>query len=287
VQWGRFDRTFHSIQTSFSRRMRNRISAGVNWTWTLSDRGTTAMPGQQLRIDHHADGTYSIRDDQAVANALFADQGVTSHVIVAHMTWQLPGPRRARNTLGRWVTTGLNGWQLSSVFRADSGAPYDVGYTYQEGGGTALTGSPDYPARVVVTGDPGSGCSSNQYRQFNTAAFSGPLPGSVGLESGRNLLHNCGDHRLDLSLVRTIPFLFHWRLEVRIDMFNAFNAVIFNARNATMQLTSPTNQTLTNGQYRSDGSLDPSRLKPENAGFGAATNALSPRSVQIQGRIRM
>ena len=49
-----------------------------------------------------------------------------------------------------------------------------------------LTGSPNYLARIVLNGDPGSGCSSNQYKQFNTAAFSGPTYHSIGAESGAN-----------------------------------------------------------------------------------------------------
>ena len=99
---------------------------------------------------------------------------------------------------------------------------------------------------------PVSGCSTDQYRQFNTAAFSGPLPGSVGLDSGRYLLHACGDHRLDLSLRRTVPlpFLFHRHLEVRLDVFNLFNAVIFNALNTTLELASPADQRVTNAQFR-------------------------------------
>ena len=44
-----------------------------------------------------------------------------------------------RRQIGRIV----NGFQLSGVFRLDSGAPYDVSYTYQTGGGANLTGSPD------------------------------------------------------------------------------------------------------------------------------------------------
>ena len=50
-----------------------------------------------------------------------------------------------------------------------------------------LTGSPDYGARVRLVGDPGEGCSSNLYSQFNTSAFQGPLYNSVGLESGAEL----------------------------------------------------------------------------------------------------
>jgi hypothetical protein len=227
-----------------------------------------------------------VRADQATAEALFADQGVTSHILVGNFTWQLPRIVAPQSDASRVAAAILNDWMLSGVARVDSGAPYDVSFTYADGGGTNLTGSPDYNARVVITGDPGSGCSSNQYRQFNTEAFSGPLPGSVGLESGRNILHSCRDHRLDLSLVRSLPFFFHWQLEIRFDFFNVFNAVIFNARNTTMQLVSPTDQTLTNAQYLPDGTLDPERLTPNNAGFGAATNALPPRSIQLQGRIK-
>ena len=44
IQWGQFHRTFHSVQTSFQRRLRNGVSLGVNWTYTLSDRGNTGLP---------------------------------------------------------------------------------------------------------------------------------------------------------------------------------------------------------------------------------------------------
>ena len=68
-----------------------------------------------------------------------------------------------------------------------------------------LTGSPSYNARIVDNGDPGSGCSSDPYKQFNTAAFSGPTYRSVGLESGRNVLRGCADNTLDLAIARNFP----------------------------------------------------------------------------------
>ena len=248
IQWGRFHRTFQSIQTSFQRRLRNGLSLGVNWTYTLSDRGNTGLPAPQLRIDHRADGTYAVRPDQATAEALFGDLRVLRHLVVANFVWSLP-EIKTETAIRRHVGRVVNGWQLSGVFRLDSGAPYDVSYTYQAGGGASLTGSPDYTARVAITGDPGSGCSSNQYRQFNTAAFSGPRPGSVGLESGRNILHSCGDHRLDLSLQRGLKVYRGHQVVLRIDLFNALNAIIFNSRNTTVQFTNPIDQTITNSQY--------------------------------------
>ena len=90
IQWGRFHRTFHSVQTSFQRRLRSGVSLGVNWTYTLSDRGNTGLPAPQLRIDHHADGTYAVRADQATAEALFGDQGGLRHLVVANFVWILP-----------------------------------------------------------------------------------------------------------------------------------------------------------------------------------------------------
>jgi hypothetical protein len=53
-----------------------------------------------------------------------------------------------------------------------------------------------------------------------------------------------------------------------------------------MQLTSPTNQTLTNNQFNADGSLNTARVKPNQAGFGAVTGAQAMRSVQAQVRFQ-
>jgi len=51
-----------------------------------------------------------------------------------------------------------------------------------------------------------------------------------------------------------------------------------------MQMASPTNQTIVNSQYLADGTLDPNRLLPRNAGFGAATGAQALRTMQLQFR---
>ena len=99
----------------------------------------------------------------------------------------------------------VNDWQLSGIWTASTAGTYAVGFSYQNGGGNVnLTGSPDYGGRVRIVGDVGGGCSSDPYRQFNTAAFQGPLIGSVGLESGNSYLHGCFAQALDLSIARNI-----------------------------------------------------------------------------------
>ena len=74
------------------------------------------------------------------------------------------------------------------------------------------------------------------------------------------------------------------RLQLRLDVFNAFNTAVINARQTQIQYISPTDLTIRNSQTRADGSIDPARLTPRTAGFGAATGAQTMRNVQVQIR---
>jgi len=200
----------------------------------------------------------------------------------------------------------LNDWQLSGILTAgsafqpgaiqangaaqanpanNSNGRYDITYTYQNNGtNTNLTGSPDYAAKILYVGNPGSGCSSNQYAQFNTSAVAGPTYGSVGLESGRFLLGGCFEHTIDMAIAKNVKVGGNRSLQFRLDVYNLFNTVIYNNRNSTVIYRSPTDQTIVNSQYLADGSLDPNRLTPRNAGFGAATSAQPLRNLQLQVR---
>ena len=257
----------------------------------------------QLRLQHAADGTISVRSDQAAYERLNENLALQRHVVKAFALWNIPN---APAKVGQVARAILSDWQLSSVLTAGSayqpgaiqanGAAqtnptntangrYDINYTYQNNGtNTNLTGSPDYAAKIVYVGDPGSGCSSNQYRQFNTVAIAGPTYGSVGLESGRFVLGGCPDHTVDLAIARNIRLGGNRNLQFRLDVFNVFNVVIYNDRNNTVIYRSPTDQTVVNSQYLPDGTLDPNRLTPRNAGFGAATNAQPLRNMQLQIR---
>ena len=75
------------------------------------------------------------------------------------------------------------------------------------------------------------------------------------------------------------------QLQFRLDAFNAFNAVVINARNTTLNLTSLTNLTPLNSQFLPDGSLDPTRQTPKTAGFGAATGAQAMRNLSVTDQV--
>ncbi len=105
-----------------------------------------------------------------------------------------------------------------------------------------ITGSPDFGGNVVLSGNPGSGCSSNPLAQFNVSVVKGPTYGSVGMDSPRNNMRGCPTDNVDTSVMRRFRF---WkfqesrRFEFRADIFNVLNIVQFNARNSYGYLQQP------------------------------------------------
>jgi len=276
-----FGETFHSVQASFNRRFRGGMSFGVNYTYSISLEGNT---GLTQRLQHAADGTFTVRADQAQYEELNKNLAIQPHVLRGNLVWDLPdlvADGGAKRMLGYL----LNDWQLSGIVNFSSGTNYDLGYSYNANGGNVnLTGSPDYAARIVYIGDPGSGCSGDQYAQFNTSAVTGPGYNSTGLESGRNIMRGCVQRDIDLSLARTIRIGGGRSVQLRADAFNAFNIVNINGRSSTIQYNSPTDLTVRNPQFNADGSLNQARLTPRNAGFGAATSAGGMRTVRLTAR---
>ena len=276
------ERTYHSLQLSLQRRFRNGLSFGFNDTIGLYDRQKTTP-----RLQHDPDGTVSIRADQADADRLLGDNNPQAHLIKANFVWDMPDLRSGTGFM-RAIAAIANDWQLAGIWTAATGSAYSIGYSYNNGGGNVnLTGSPDYGGRIRIVGDTGSGCSDNVYSQFNVAAFQGPLPGSVGLESGNNYLKGCFQSAVDLSLQRTITLGGSRAIQLRADVFNAFNEARITGRNTTVNFVNPSDPvTATNLPYDANGNLIASRSLPRGAGFGVANAYQTPRQVQLQIRFR-
>src|SRR5262249_26450838 len=227
-----FHDTYHSLQFTWNRRYRNGYAFGVNYTRGLSFTGNT---GLQERIQHNADGTYSIRPDQAQYEALNNNLDLRPNIIKANALYDIPKLHGSDHGAMKALGYVLNDWQVSGVFTAGSSTSaansnngqntsnfaYDLAYSYQSNGtNTNITGSPDYGGRVVYTGGAGNGCSSNQYAQFNYKVVQGPSFNSVGLESGRNILHNCMDHTVDMALSKSVRLPGQKNIMFRADIFN-------------------------------------------------------------------
>ena len=279
-QWSRGWRTYHSIQASFNRRFSNGLSFGFNDTISLSDRQNTTA-----RLEHAADGSYRLRADQGQADDLLGNALGSRHLLKGNFVWDLPD-LAADGGVARVLAVIVNDWQVSGVWTGSTGAPYTVGYSYSSGGSSInLTGSPNYAARIRIVGDPGAGCSADPHRQFNTAAFAGPLPNSLGLESANDYLRGCFTSTLDLALARNIRLGGGRSVQLRLDIFNAPNSAIVTGRQTTMNLASPNAPDVaTNAAFDASGNLVDSRSRPSGAGFGVANNYQAPRTVQLQLR---
>jgi len=278
----RFWDRYHSMQFSVNRRFRGGFSFGANYTWGITLIGNT---GLNERYVHAADGKISLRSDQAAYEKLMEKLDVRPHLIKANAVWNSPDIQSA----GSIVRHLVKDWQISGIWTGSSGAAYDLAYTYtSDGGNVNITGSPDWGGRVKLGSNLGSGCSSNQFGQFTGAAVTGPGYNSVSMESGRNYMRYCPNKTVDMSLVRRISFgkIFNEsrRLEMRLDVFNALNTVVINGVSTTATFNNPTAMALQNNQYLSDGTLNPARMQPKSAGFGAATGAQNMRNLQIQFR---
>ena len=197
------------------------------------------------------------------------------HTVVSNFVWQLPNA----DVNNRALAAVIHDWQVSGVFRAGSGAPYTVTYNIPGISPYTLTGTQRLEsARIVITGDPGSGYSDDPYQQFNPGAFTTPKTNSDGLESGTNYLRYQPQYVLDLSVARFIRFGGSRRLELRVDAFNALNTFTITGVNTTLQVRSLTDPTPTNLSRDASGNLI------NSTGFGTVNAVAAARQVQLMAR---
>ena len=272
--------TSHQLILSLNRRFRHGVSFGFSDTISLYDHRSTAA-----RIEHDANG-WKYRSDQALADELLGTYIPNAiQIVKANFVWALPHLSSGQPAL-RALGQVVNDWQLAGVLTADTGAAYDAAFQYASGGANVeITGSPDFAPRIRLVGDPGSGCSSDPLKQFNTAAFQGPNIGSTGLDSAGGVLRRCGKAIMDMAISRTIRLGRARSFQFRVDIFNILNTAAITAVNTTAQFASPTaNTVVSNLPYDANGNVIPSFSTPRSAGFGVANGYTPPRSIQIQAR---
>ena len=243
---------YNSMQSSINRRFSKGLLLRMSYTWSK------------------ALGAYS--DDQTFAridgnNRFFYGPQNFDRRHNLSVNWVYETPKLSHNKYLGYVA---NNWQLSGVYRYQSGAPYSIGFSVTGYGNQNLTGSPTEGARIVLLGSPGSGHSSDPYKQFDVTVFQAPSVGSKGLESGRNYLTLPPLNNWDLSLSKRFVFGEHYRFEARLDAFNAFNHTQFNGINTTANFASPGSTVITN-LANSTTNLN---------GFGAINSIRPPRNLQ-------
>ncbi len=208
--------TYYAWQSSLKKRFSNNLSFDVNYTWS---KGLSSGGGDF--------GAWFTGENSNGLNQEFfdlkADRGPTSfdltHFFTAGCVYELPGLARLGSSFARHV---LGGWQVSGIFRADTGLPVTVTQSSSRPGDRTdfIGGGPvkfqDYPKtlrylnRAVFQLIPVSSASGAPIR-----------PGNVG----RGSLREPGMWNLDFSFAKSVPIPVREavRLQVRADMFNALN----------------------------------------------------------------
>ncbi|MGH8246776.1 MAG: hypothetical protein ACREUU_10125, partial [Gammaproteobacteria bacterium] len=221
--------SYYAWQSSLKKRFSNRLSFDVNYTWSkgLADGGGDF-------------GAWFTGENSNGLNQEFfdlrSDWGPTAydltHFFTAGWVYELPGLASSGNSFAKHV---LGGWQISGIFRANTGLPVTVTQSSSRPGdrGDFIGGGPvkfdDYRKTLrylnravfqlipVCTriGTPVPECTS-------TTTSGAPIrPGNVG----RGSLRELGMWNVDFSVAKSLPIPIREavRLQLRADMFNALN----------------------------------------------------------------
>jgi hypothetical protein len=255
---------YHALQAAVNRRFDNGLMFSVFYVW--SKTLTTGDSDWATRVPYSTDE----ENDQVNYGLSSYDR---PHNFVVNFVYQTP--KVADGALGYLA----NDWQISGIYRWYSGQPYAVNWSIPGIGADNLSGGTDYPVRVLLTCDPGSGSSGDPYQQIaNPECFAPPQVGQIG-GSSRYFLHRPAISNLDLSISKVIPVGNRVRLEVRLDAFNALNHTQFTGVNSTVSFAGLNDPTITNLPYDASGNL------VRNNGFGTISGVAPPRTLQLVTRL--
>lgn len=178
------------------------------------------------------------------------------HIVNFNTVWQLPvgKGRSLLSAAPSWVDAIVGGWQLSSIFRYNSGEPMGTANRYFDNAGWVTnwnTKSGVVQLRDIVTGVHFNGDGglptmfSNPQEAFNS--FRSPFPGETG---DRNRLRFPSFFVVDMGLQKQfqMPWSENHRLGFKWEVFNVSNTPIFTGPISEPRLGyKPENRTVPTG----------------------------------------
>jgi Carboxypeptidase regulatory-like domain/TonB dependent receptor len=234
--------TYHSLQTTLSRRFSQGLQFSASYTFSRSI-DNASNPGGGANSDGSLDLGGGLDTANVWGNQLNprANRGISdfdrTHRFVASYVWDLPAPTFAHGSTAARLL--FSNWQLSGTVIAMSGLPVDI---FDATGGLlyGLFGArpnwaPGANRRAALTNIPAG-------FYFNPSAFAvatvqpdQPIPsahdpsalaGDTGTDLGnvgRNVLRGPGQSDVDFSIGKGFPLTESKALEFHADFFNLFN----------------------------------------------------------------
>jgi len=240
------DSNYHAAQFTLRRRFSNGVGVQMAYTFGKSIDNQSVDP-----VGASSGGGLSTTNSRTPTdNRNFRDERARSdfdrtHVLTATSVWELPfgrGKQFFKNSSGV-VNQVLGGWTLNSIYTFMTGEPFAVrsGAFTSNGSheGRAGVQSPVQAQLLFLPNSPLPGpvlfkpitnvatCGVDL-----TQAFCLPAPGQNG--AGRNIFTAPHYWNLDLGIIKTFPINEQWKLQFRMEMFNALNHPNFdNPRDAS------------------------------------------------------
>ena len=224
---------YHSLQFSVNRRRSSDgLSVGAAYTYQLSNKTLGA-------IDPF------VQDNDA---RNYTQNGRRPHTLVVNYSYEVPGlGEKLDNAIAKAI---FDNWQISGITTFTTGTYGGFTYSYTAAPTGALTGTGGINAggsRVIVTCDPNLPRGERTFeRQFRTECIAPPTDQfRLGTALNDEYL-GPGYMNWDISVFKHIPMGGTRRLQLRAELYNAFNsdqwtgvgtAAIFNY--ATGALTNP------------------------------------------------
>ena len=220
--WGRSN--YHALQALLERKPtaeHSSLGYMISYTWSKSiDVGCSGWFGVE---------GCSIQDPYHFNNDRSVSAFDLTHVLTANWVYQLPiGRGRAIQTHNRVADYIVGNWQLNGIVMLRSGQPYTITIN----GDIANTGNASGYMRANLVGNPTLD-NPTPGKWFNTAAFAAPAQYTFG-NLGRNTLRSDWLRNFDLSLFRQFPIRESKSLDIRLEMFNAFNTPTFGIPTSNM-----------------------------------------------------
>jgi outer membrane receptor protein involved in Fe transport len=239
--WG--NANYHALQTSLERRFASGFALTASYTYSKAiDPGSSGFFGVE---GNSVQNPYNMRPDRSVSSYDL------THNMVLSWVYDLPiGTGKLLRTNSRVLDYIFGNWQVNGIADLRSGLPVNVTIA----GDIANTGNVGYMRPNVVgewrVDDPSSA------RWFNRDAFAAPAAFTFG-NAGRNVVRSDSVQRFDISLFRNFPFGERVFAQLRVEGYNVFNTVTYNA--PTAEFT--------------------------NVNFGRVLSAFPARSLQIGARV--
>lgn len=214
------DSKYHSLQTRVEKRAEQGLTLSLSYTWShytsngANINGGGNGPPQDIRCLRCEWG--STPDDRR-------------HIFVLSHVYELPfGSGR------RWVNKGALGyfvgnWNLSGIWSLASGEHFTP--TLAAAVSNSAGGGGDRPNRIRDGNLSESERSIDRW--FDLGAFVAPAQFTFG-NAGRGILVGPGNYNVDLGLHRNFRLTEQWRMNLRWEMFNAFNRANFGLPNSAI-----------------------------------------------------